>query len=286
MPTNGVFQNTGQVTAAKLAKVFGRKVENYSMGGFGADSQKGALSAMGVIKCDFGYSTAPEAQGMQRGEMADVKSMVLKCMPQGFGERLFTDSLDMFEKEVLFYEHIGAHDCPVRVPKMYHAKQSGKKGYLLFEDLNDLPNAQFLSPWIADDELAKKVTIQMCENTMGQLAKLHAQFWESELFNSNLMSFSVRGRGLQGGRSKETIQNHFLYKQGWGKYLGFGILEAEPALTGMGKRLLKDFPKLYVAAPSRANAPSHPPSRTRTPVLPCSRAPSRQCACRRSQTHR
>ena len=273
------------MTADKLSKIFGKKVKSFSMGGFGADSQKGALSAMGVIKCEFGDATGnPEAQKMQRGDIADVKSMVLKCIPQGFGERLFTDSLDMFEKEVLFYENIGRQDCPVRVPAMYHYKQSGKKGYLLFEDLNDLPNAQFLSPWVADAELAKKVTIQMCENTMGQLAKLHAQFWESELFNSNLMSFSVRGRGLQGGRSKETIQNHFLYKQGWGKYLGFGILEAEPALTGMGKRLLKDFPKLYVAAPSRASAPSHPPSRT--PVLPCSRAPVLPLANARAASHR
>ena len=133
---------------------------------------------------------------------------------------------------------------------MYHSKQSGKKGYLLFEDLNDLPNAQFLSPWVADAELAKKVTAQMCENTMTGLAKLHARFWESAEFGGAgaLASFATRGRGLQDGQSKETVQNHFLYKQGWGKYLGFGILEGEPALKALGEKLLVDFPVLYARA--------------------------------------
>jgi hypothetical protein len=71
------------VTADKLSKIFGKEVKSFSMGGFGADSQKGALSAMGVIKCEFGDATGnPEAQKMQRGDIADVKSMVLKCIPQ------------------------------------------------------------------------------------------------------------------------------------------------------------------------------------------------------------
>ena len=123
-------------------KVFeeGSTVGSISHEPIGDAGQKGALSAMGRIKLN------------ERKSNSTPESIVCKCLPQGFAERLFTDGTGMFYKEILFYRLL-SKDLPMRVPKMYGSEFESSKGFLLIEDLGLLPNPKFGAPFVPDDQL-------------------------------------------------------------------------------------------------------------------------------------
>lgn len=182
------------------------------------------------------------------------KSVVVKCMPPGFGERLFTDGTGFFTKEVAFYERIGdSLDGVIRIPKLHHHQLGGccgskNSGVLVFEDLTLLDKAQFQEPWVPDGELV--TTTATANAVVSQFAGLHAMFWGSSRFNKggDLADFSVRGRGLNGGKSLETRQQHFFYNSGWKKYIAMTTdlpAGTDQALLSFGDSLIKDFPALY-----------------------------------------
>lgn len=83
----------------------------------------------------------------------------------------------MFNKEVKFYDVVSVTDS-IRCPKRYFSAMNGgtcfkdMRGTLVLEDLSELKNARFLSPWIEDDALEKAVTFDMARGVSAQLGSL------------------------------------------------------------------------------------------------------------------
>jgi len=231
IPSN-IFLKPEQVTLKYIQTVSGfSNVDSIAHEPLSAGT-KGALSAMGRIKLEGGGRDVPP-------------SIVCKCLPQGFGERLFTDGTGMFYKEILFYRLLSV-DLPMRVPKLYSAEFQSRKGFLLVEDLGLLPNPKFGDPWVPDDELI--LTKESAKSVMKGFAGMHGKFWESPRFQDDMSFFASHGRGLCGGTTLETKQNHFFYTQGWKKYQNWmnevGV-EIPQALRTLGELLMKQFPVLY-----------------------------------------
>jgi len=176
-------------------------------------------------------------------------SAVIKVLPSGFGERLFTDGCGMFEKEVRFYQHV-ADELDIRVPKCYYGKMATgiqpAHGVLIVEDLGNLNEPLFASPWKPDHELV--ATQPRCESVVTNLALLHAKYWGSDRFDSSMSEWKARGRGMQNGDSisLETKQQWFFYTRGWAKYKSWPGMPSIPnEIQKLGDSLMTEFPNLY-----------------------------------------
>jgi len=156
----------------------------------------------------------------------------------------------MLLMQVKFYQTV-AKELDIRVPACYYGKMATgmqkAHGVLIVEDLGQLKDPVFASPWKPDAELVANKP--RCDSVVANLGTMHAKFWGADdRFNSDLSEWKARGRGMQQGDtlSIETKQQWFFYTAGWSKYQTWpGMDELSPDIKSLGDSLMEDFPKLY-----------------------------------------
>jgi aminoglycoside phosphotransferase (APT) family kinase protein len=106
-------------------------------------------------------------------------SVFVKFAPRPFKTRLFANLMALGHREVLFYRQIRP-GVPVRTPLVYAAEfeQAGGRFALVLEDLA-ATDAQF-------DDLRRPCTPDQAEAVVTALGRLHAAFWESPRFRTDL----------------------------------------------------------------------------------------------------
>lgn len=109
----------------------------------------------------------------------------LKLAPHNFAQRVMMNLADLALREVLFYKAVGP-EAPVRVPRCYHAELDARRGrsVMIFEDLG--PTAVFR-------DVRDSLTPEQAEAVVDALADLHARYWESERFDTDLAPLRSRG---------------------------------------------------------------------------------------------
>ena len=114
-----------------------------------------------------------------RGDGGPPPTMFVKIAPSAYAQRLLSTVVGLGRNEVELYRHVGA-ELPVRVPRLYGAAHSGdgRRFVLLLEDLN-AAGATFLT-------VGERAGEAQLREVVGELAKLHAAFWESPRFGTDL----------------------------------------------------------------------------------------------------
>jgi len=114
-------------------------------------------------------------------------SVFVKLAPFDVGQRAFVDQIGMGLYEARFYAEL-ADDVPVRHPRSWYAAHDEVGRYVMvLEDLTAL-GATYPDP--SDPDLATFV-----ERTIDVFAELHAAFWDSSHFDSDLGWVARRSRG-------------------------------------------------------------------------------------------
>jgi thiamine kinase-like enzyme len=119
------------------------------------------------------------------------ETLFLKITPAGLGTRLFTTLFDLGATEVDFYRCLG-DSLPVKVPRVHCARRARRGGrfVLLLEDL------EASGCRLASHETP--VSLAEARSVATALARLHAAFWQSPRFSSDLAWLRTAG----GGRHK------------------------------------------------------------------------------------
>lgn len=114
-------------------------------------------------------------------------SLFVKLAPRDVRTRLFVNLMRLGSTEVRFYRDVAA-GVPVELPRTYHASASGRaRGFaLLLEDL-DSRGARFT-------DASRPLAVDDARLVMRALARLHAAFWESPRFRSDLAWLKARDR--------------------------------------------------------------------------------------------
>jgi thiamine kinase-like enzyme len=108
-----------------------------------------------------------------------VDSLFVKITPVGWPQRIFGHAMRLGEMEVRFYQEL-AGDVPVRVPRVFAARAtSGHERFvLLLEDVAQ-GGARFV-------ELGDQAGEAEARAVVTALASLHAAFWQSPRFETDL----------------------------------------------------------------------------------------------------
>jgi hypothetical protein len=104
-------------------------------------------------------------------------SLFIKSSPPDFGSALFGVLLDLGGNEVEFYRHL-RRDVPVQSPRVYASEGDSASYLLLLEDLTD-QGCDFR-------DLTSKCSPEEATSVVTTLAQLHAGFWQSERFATDL----------------------------------------------------------------------------------------------------
>jgi aminoglycoside phosphotransferase (APT) family kinase protein len=114
-----------------------------------------------------------------RGSGAPPATLFVKVAPSVFPQRLFFTLVGLGRNEVVLYRDAGT-DLPVRIPRVYHAAIAGEgqRAVLLLEDLH-AAGARFVT-------VGERAERSELRTVVGELAKLHAAFWESPRFATDL----------------------------------------------------------------------------------------------------
>ena len=113
----------------------------------------------------------------QLAEAPGPTSFFIKSRPRDFGSALFGVLFDLGGNEVSFYRHIRP-DSPVRSPEVYHCEGGSNDYVMLLEDLAE-KGCSFR-------DLASKCTFEEAKSIVTVLAQLHARFWQSQRFETDL----------------------------------------------------------------------------------------------------
>ena len=144
----------------------------------------GSLISVSVASQDSG--TAGRALLDVQGKPGvDVPSRVfLKLTPLDLLQSVQMTFMDLGAREVLFYNAL-AESVPIRVPRCYSAQIDTRRGrnIMAFEDLG--PTALFR-------DVRSAVTQAEAEAVVDGLADLHAAYWESPRFNTDLKPITFR----------------------------------------------------------------------------------------------
>ena len=104
-------------------------------------------------------------------------SLFIKSTPPNFGAALFGALFRLGGNEVSFYRHVRP-DVPVKSPRVYYCEGNSKSYAMLLEDLTD-EGCSFRS-------LAEKCSREEGLSIVTTLARLHATFWQSPRFETDL----------------------------------------------------------------------------------------------------
>jgi len=104
-------------------------------------------------------------------------SLFIKSRPPDFASALFGVLFDLGGNEVSFYRHI-RRDSPVKSPEVYYCEGSSRNYVMLLEDLTN-KGCSFR-------DLASRCSLEEARSVVTTLARLHARFWQSERFETDL----------------------------------------------------------------------------------------------------
>ena len=146
-----------------------------------------ASPGLRIARCEpFGEHSGTTTRARVRIEYADAgrgapppASLFVKIAPQAVLQRLFLTCTGIGRNEVEFYRHLRAQ-LPVRAPQVYAAESrgGGRHFVLLLEDLA-AGNATFA-------HVGQRASLEQARSVVTELARLHAAFWESPRFASDL----------------------------------------------------------------------------------------------------
>ncbi len=104
-------------------------------------------------------------------------SLFIKSRAPDFGSVLFGILFDLGGNEVAFYQRIRS-DLPIKSPQIFHSEGDSKNYAILMEDLT-YKDCHFR-------DLASECSIEEAKSIISALARLHAEFWQSERFETDL----------------------------------------------------------------------------------------------------
>jgi aminoglycoside phosphotransferase (APT) family kinase protein len=117
-------------------------------------------------------------------------SIFVKLAPFDTGQRGFVDQVGLGVAEARFYREL-ATDVPVRVPRAWYAALDEERRYVMV--LEDLQAAGCRFPRPRDADVAER-SLAVVE----AMGRLHARYWETPRFASDLRWIGVRGTGERG----------------------------------------------------------------------------------------
>ena len=166
----GFPQDASQVTAPWLSRALGNRFPNVCVRAIEIlDSHSGTTSRVRV-RLDYdetgGHESLPE-------------TVFLKITPRALLQRLFMALNGTGRSEANFYRSVRP-TVPVRVPDVYGVEDlgPGRQFVLLLEDLA-AGKPRFT-------QVGQRASLQDARSVMRELAKLHAAFWESPRFETDL----------------------------------------------------------------------------------------------------
>lgn len=140
------------------------------------------VQSVEVVDAHSGTTGRAKVRLASNGALPDT--LFCKLAPFDAKQRAFLDITGIGVMEARFYESIG-NDVPVRLPRCWHAAVDGKAFVMVLEDLDAAG-----CTWAADPA-----------STITELAQLHAMFWESDRFSTDLAWVPERaGFGEGGGK--------------------------------------------------------------------------------------
>jgi aminoglycoside phosphotransferase (APT) family kinase protein len=147
-------------------------------------------------------------------------TVFVKIAPSAFAQRLFTAVTHLGRNEVAFYRTVRP-DLPVRAPRAWAAESSGdgRRFAMLLEDLA----AQQVRFAVVGD----RTDLEMTRRMMGELARLHAAFWESPRFAGDLAWVPCR----ENRRHRDRAVERFITRRMLGIALGRFAAELPPAFA-------------------------------------------------------
>ena len=105
------------------------------------------------------------------------ESLFIKSRPSDLGSALFGALFNLGGNEVSFYRHIRP-DLPVKAPGVYYCEGDSSNYVMLLEDLAD-EDCSFC-------DLTSRCSFEDATRIITTLAQLHARFWQSERFETDL----------------------------------------------------------------------------------------------------
>jgi len=111
------------------------------------------------------------------GEAKGPTSLFIKSTPPDFASMLFGILFDLGGNEVAFYQNIRP-ELPLKSPQVVYCEGDSKNYVMLLEDLTD-KGCEFR-------DLASKCTFEEAKIIFTTLAQLHAKFWQSKRFDTDL----------------------------------------------------------------------------------------------------
>lgn len=111
------------------------------------------------------------------GDPVGPTSLFIKSRAPDFGSVLFGVLFDLGGNEVNFYRSLRS-ESPVKSPEVFHCEGGSSDYVMLLEDLTD-QDCSFR-------DLASKCTADEARLVVTMLARLHAAFWESARFHTDL----------------------------------------------------------------------------------------------------
>jgi aminoglycoside phosphotransferase (APT) family kinase protein len=117
-------------------------------------------------------------------------SLFVKLAPFDVGQRGFVDQVGLGIAEARFYRELAA-DVPVRVPRVWYADRDDERRYVMV--LEDLRAAGCRFPRPRDSDVA-----EYSRAVVEAMGRLHARYWETPRFSSDLRWIAVRGTGERG----------------------------------------------------------------------------------------
>lgn len=104
-------------------------------------------------------------------------SIFIKSRAPDFGAALFGKLFELGRNEVAFYDRL-RDEVPIKAPRVYHCEGDSRDYVMLLEDLTD-QDCQFRT-------LAEKCSRDDAAAVLTTLARLHAPFWQSKRFETDL----------------------------------------------------------------------------------------------------
>lgn len=104
-------------------------------------------------------------------------SLFIKSTPPDFASTLFGVLFDLGGNEVEFYRNIRP-EIPIKSPEVFHCEGDSRSYVMLLEDLTD-EGCDFR-------DLASKCSFEEAMSIVTTLARLHAKYWQSERFETDL----------------------------------------------------------------------------------------------------
>ena len=163
-------QETSDITAPWLSRALENRFPNVRVRAIEILDSHSGTTSRARVRLDYeetgGHTSLPE-------------TLFLKITPRALPQRFFMALNGTGRSEASFYRSIRA-GIPVRVPGVYGVEDlgPGRQFVLLLEDLA-AGTARFT-------RVGQRASLEDAQSVMGELARLHAAFWESPRFETDL----------------------------------------------------------------------------------------------------